>query len=201
MVQRPSRVAGVSTVQGAGLTSVNTKIGQISGRALQQVQRVSLAMENLRQTGRRAAKDIASGFGDAIAGALTFQEGLRSAGDIFKAFGQVALQVLRQVISQLVTAAIISAVIPGAGSFTSVLGGQLGVPGLAQGGVVTGPTLAVVGEGRESEAVLPLSKLSSMMQSGGGSQTVIIEPKVLPSGDITFAQREGDRRRTRVGRG
>ncbi len=44
-------------------------------------------------------------------------------------------------------------------------GAQGGIPGLASGGIVTGPTLALIGEGRESEAVLPLSKLNSMLQN------------------------------------
>ena len=48
------------------------------------------------------------------------------------------------------------------------------MPMLAEGAVVTRPTLAMVGEGRESEAVLPLSKLERLINvnstpaSGGG---------------------------------
>lgn len=44
---------------------------------------------------------------------------------------------------------------------------SLEVPGLAEGGVVTKPTLAWVGEGRESEAILPLSKLQGLMTPNG----------------------------------
>ena len=36
---------------------------------------------------------------------------------------------------------------------------------MATGGVVTRPTLALIGEGTESEAVLPLSVLGSMLKS------------------------------------
>jgi len=43
------------------------------------------------------------------------------------------------------------------------------VPYLATGGIVTAPTLAMVGEGREAEAVLPLSKLEAMLNGRGGS--------------------------------
>lgn len=47
------------------------------------------------------------------------------------------------------------------------------IPYLAEGGVTTGPTLAMIGEGREQEAVLPLSKLEAMINTGGGaSQSV-----------------------------
>lgn len=51
---------------------------------------------------------------------------------------------------------------------------NIGIPRLAEGGIVTSPTLALVGEGRESEAVIPLSKLNSMLDnnSGTGDQKV-----------------------------
>ena len=39
----------------------------------------------------------------------------------------------------------------------------LSIPKLAEGGIVTAPTLAMVGEGRENEAVIPLSKLDAML--------------------------------------
>jgi hypothetical protein len=46
------------------------------------------------------------------------------------------------------------------------------IPLLAKGGIITKPTLAMVGEGRESEAVIPLSKLNSMI-SGGANGLVV----------------------------
>uniref|UniRef100_A0AAU8B914 Minor tail protein n=1 Tax=Dulem virus 34 TaxID=3145752 RepID=A0AAU8B914_9CAUD len=52
------------------------------------------------------------------------------------------------------------------------------IPALASGGVATGPALAMVGEGSEPEAILPLSKLAAMLDSwtkpkpdGGGGDT------------------------------
>jgi phage-related minor tail protein len=39
------------------------------------------------------------------------------------------------------------------------------IPMLASGGIATGPTLAMIGEGRENEAVMPLSKLNGMLNS------------------------------------
>lgn len=73
-------------------------------------------------------------------------------------------------------------------SWVPVVGGQkigfsLGtiptIPALAAGGIATAPTTALIGEGAEPEAVLPLSKLADMIkgylalnrgsqQSGGG---------------------------------
>ena len=37
------------------------------------------------------------------------------------------------------------------------------VPYLAEGGITTGPTMAMIGEGSEQEAVLPLSKLQNLL--------------------------------------
>ncbi|MGW2044633.1 phage tail tape measure protein [Streptomyces sp. NPDC001858] len=40
------------------------------------------------------------------------------------------------------------------------------IPYLADGGITTGPTLAMIGEGREQEAVLPLSRLEQLLNQG-----------------------------------
>ncbi|WP_327376194.1 hypothetical protein OG393_20945 [Streptomyces sp. NBC_01216] len=42
------------------------------------------------------------------------------------------------------------------------------IPYLADGGITTGPTLAMIGEGPEQEAVLPLSRLEQMISMGQG---------------------------------
>lgn len=47
--------------------------------------------------------------------------------------------------------------------------GELGIPQLATGGIVTAPTLAMIGEGSESEAVLPLSKLKALLNDNSSS--------------------------------
>ena len=47
------------------------------------------------------------------------------------------------------------------------------IPKLADGGIVTRPTLAMIGEGREAEAVIPLSKLNNM-----GGNTFVIQTGV-----------------------
>lgn len=63
------------------------------------------------------------------------------------------------------------------------------VPQLASGGIVRSPTMAMIGEGGESEAVLPLSKLASLLGSrasqahGDGSGMVInFSPTIQVSG-------------------
>ena len=60
------------------------------------------------------------------------------------------------------------------------------IPELASGGIATGATPAVIGEGREPEAVLPLSRLDSMLQNagggGGGQISVNFAPVINVSG-------------------
>jgi hypothetical protein len=53
------------------------------------------------------------------------------------------------------------------------------IPMLAQGGIVTSPTLAMIGEGNGPEAVIPLSKLSSMGFGGGGNNGQNITVNVM----------------------
>lgn len=45
------------------------------------------------------------------------------------------------------------------------------VPALASGGIVTKPTLAMIGEGNEKEAVFPLSKLEEFLSNYGSEST------------------------------
>ena len=61
------------------------------------------------------------------------------------------------------------------GGLGKFMGGQFGIQGFAAGGMVTGPTMAMVGEGpgttlSNPEVIAPLDKLQQMM--GGGAVTV-----------------------------
>jgi hypothetical protein len=63
------------------------------------------------------------------------------------------------------------------------VGGFLGglIPGLAEGGIVTKPTIAMIGEGGQSEAVIPLDKLGKM---GGGNITINVTGGLATSAEI-----------------
>jgi hypothetical protein len=76
------------------------------------------------------------------------------------------------------TAAGLASKIPGAG------GGVPFVPFLAHGGVVTRPTLAVVGEAGP-EAVIPLSRLRDT-RPGGSTTTVTVNVTAPPGADQTY---------------
>lgn len=50
--------------------------------------------------------------------------------------------------------------------------GKVNIPQMADGGIVSRPTLAMIGEGNGPEAVIPLSKLDSIMGKGGKGTTI-----------------------------
>ena len=59
----------------------------------------------------------------------------------------------------------------------SGLGGALKLPGFAEGGFVTGPTTAMIGEGGEPEYVIPASKMRSAMgRYAGGARGASVIP-------------------------
>jgi SLT domain-containing protein len=66
------------------------------------------------------------------------------------------------------------------------------IPELAQGGIATRSTLANIGEGREPEAVMPLSKLDRMLSSEGGVN-VTFSPviNITGGGDVYGEVRRG----------
>jgi len=68
------------------------------------------------------------------------------------------------------------------------------IPALAEGGIVTGPTLALIGEGRESEAVIPLSKLPQI--AGASSGSVEVYGKISGQ-DILLSSEKASRTRSR----
>lgn len=64
------------------------------------------------------------------------------------------------------------------------------IPMLANGGITTGPTLAMIGEGTEQEAVLPLSKLEQLINTNGAPGITIEQMNVREDEDIYRIARE-----------
>jgi SLT domain-containing protein len=67
-------------------------------------------------------------------------------------------------------------------------GHGLYIPHMAEGGIVNGPTLAMIGEGNGPEAVIPLSKLGGMGGGGmGGGVTINVNGGISTSNEISQA--------------
>jgi hypothetical protein len=88
-------------------------------------------------------------------------------------------KLLVKLAAMLAAFAAMSILFPGSGlvqgGLGKFMGGQFGIAGFAAGGMVTGPTMAMVGEGpgttlSNPEVIAPLDKLQQMM--GGGAVTV-----------------------------
>jgi TP901 family phage tail tape measure protein len=141
----------------------------------------------------------------------TIQNVLAQGMQDFENFGEIITRTLKAIAAELlataIAAAILNALMPGSGGFAGAfkqisgggIGGALGsmfggVPQLAEGGVVTKPTLAMIGEGGESEAVIPLSKLSGMMGRGGNVNGM------LRGRDIVITNERAGQLLNRIGR-
>ena len=64
----------------------------------------------------------------------------------------------------------------------------MNIPGFAEGGIVTGPTLAMIGEkpGSRGEAVIPLEKMSQVLGSMGGGNRGGELTAVVSGTDLKF---------------
>lgn len=107
---------------------------------------------------------------NAIMNLWTSMEQGMSIGEALKVmFMDLAKQIAAAAIKAAIFQAIMAAFTGGAANANVITGGFgkvfKGLLGLASGGIVTGPTLAMVGEGNESEAVMPLSKLGNLMNN------------------------------------
>jgi len=108
----------------------------------------------------------------------------------WKNAGQIITNALQQMTAQLIAAITKALVfkalmtmfgIPTGASGGVTFGGIIkSAFGFAEGGIVTKPTLAMIGERNEPEAVIPLSKMG---QFGGGAQTIniVLDGQVIAS--------------------
>ena len=128
-----------------------------------------------------ALENIFGGIGDVLGGIVdlftgNFEEGLKKIGS-----GIITLVVspFQWIMDTIV--GIINGLIEGANmvpfvdipllSTPDLIGGAKAAVGLAEGGVVTAPTTALIGEGGEPEAVVPLSKAKGMGFGGNNEET------------------------------
>ena len=68
------------------------------------------------------------------------------------------------------------------------------IPMLANGGIVTGPTLAMIGEGRGPEAVIPLDRMGEFGMGGGNNVTINVnggDPQSVVNALRTYMRQNG----------
>lgn len=116
-----------------------------------------------------------------------FIRGTKSAIDVVHDFGKTVLNMIAKIAAQRLAANMVSGLISalpfggrnsafsfGGTTHSSTFGFNMSNPlGLARGGIVTAPTLAMIGEGRDREAVIPLNN-SVLSAIGGGKNSSVV---------------------------
>ena len=140
------------------------------------IQKTSNAWDEATKKQKEFNNEIRMNFEGAMYNAMTSQENFFDAfiSNFKRALGQMAAARISENLTSILFGAL---TLPTGGG----IGGFLGkILGLANGGLVTGPTLAMVGEGGSTisnpEVVAPLDKLRSMM--GGNVQQIEVQGRL-----------------------
>ena len=146
--------------------------------------------------------------------AMSIAKNLAQGADSWEEYGQTIKNVIRETIGALISEAVMTAALSALKSvpfpFNIIAAGIAAgvartafstmVPEFAEGGLVYGPTTALIGEGvgttaSNPEVVAPLDKLKQYM--GGGNQNIIVEG-VLKGNDIYLSNRNTSINRLRT---
>lgn len=137
-------------------------------------------------------QSIVSGFTSAKDGAIgIFEEMKASVLSVFDGVWESVKSIINNGIS-LINGFIggVNNVVDKANSVAGVHISHVGtIPALANGGITNGPTLAMIGEGKEQEAVMPLSKLKNLINTGsidgkGNSKNSQVSVQVIIQGNV-----------------
>lgn len=153
-------ITGISTAFDTVKTSIETTWTNITGVFTGAVEWVKTTFST----------DIGGAFGKV---ASTMSEKFGAVGDLIKVPINAVINAINWIIDKVNN---IGITLPDWGILGSLAGQSFGVhidpiPTLAKGGVATGPTLAMIGEGKENEAVLPLSRLDALLNANSPSIT------------------------------
>lgn len=187
-----NRVTGVVKLATDGLQKMNLIIPQIKIQA-----------EQLSD----ATVHLAFAFGDTLMSAF---QGLMNGENFFDSIINGIINLTKRLAAAAAAAFILNALLPGAkgmdsaskmSRFKDIFSSLSGVPKFANGGIVSSPTLGLMGEypGARSnpEVIAPLDKLKSMI--GGGQTNVNITGGFKLEGqDLVLALQRADRNRTRI---
>ena len=145
---------------------------QEKGDAAKWIEQTEDELKNVEGMAVSVADNISGEFGsmfsDIMSGTTSIQEGLSNAfANISKMFADMVAQML----VKWAMLQVMKSIFPGMADGGVVSAGSNGVvPKLANGGIVKGPTMAMVGEGRYNEAVVPLPNGKSIpVEMGKGA--------------------------------
>lgn len=206
--------AAIVATDPKGLNAVATGFSDIADKVNTKLKPVIFDAKNMisdfellsQQVGTTVAETFAVGLTDA------FTQMLIGGENAFQQFGKMIQQLIARLLVAAAVAALLSALLPsvfgvkGTSSmqgFGALFSGLAGIPQLANGGIASGPTLAMVGEygGARSnpEVIAPLDKLQSIIGQTGAGGRVEVFGRISGSDILLSNEREGQRRTRRRG--
>jgi tape measure domain-containing protein len=176
-----------------GLQAMGTAVQDITQKAADSLARTQQTMKSF---GLQMANSFQTVFSQIIEGTFNFEQSMVA----------MLKQVFAKAVALLVVFGLLTALTGGIGGsfFTAVEGlkgfmtAGFGIPKFAEGGIVSGPTMAMVGEysgaANNPEVIAPLDKLQSMM----GGQAVQVTGKISGRDILLTSERNAiDRNRVR----
>jgi tape measure domain-containing protein len=154
--------------------------------------------EPFMQSVKQLAGTLQGAFSNLFRGLI---EGTQTFGEFMR---QVLIDLLVKLASMAAAFLVISALIPGGGAalggFGKFMKAGFGLTGFADGGIVSGPTAALVGEyagaRTNPEVIAPLDKLQAMIQGAGGGNVTVTGR--LSGRDILLSSERSNFERNRV---
>jgi hypothetical protein len=216
----PKSMKSVVGAMKAGAVAMSSPIAAMTEQQFKLIQATRQMEKDISSAIQGAATSFAIGIGEMIGSAIAGGEGFKNFGQfalmtlagLLQQVGEMAVQTgialmgikvaLKTLNPAVAIAGGIALIALASGIKTSLskraesIQGGGGIPMLAEGGIATGPTLAMIGEGRGPEAVIPLDKLEGMLGGGFGGQNVVVTGRIQGS-DILISSERAQRERSR----
>ena len=160
---------------------------------LDQAEQKLLRQQQLFEQYGFIASEISTALSDSIVGVIKGTETVEQAfARMFENIGRAFIDMATQMLAQKLFLTVLEAFGGGGGGVGTGIGKFLGgQKPFAEGGYVTGPTRAIVGEGGEPEYVIPESKMADAMQRYAGGATgdnVVNGPSPIGGGGAAIAE-------------
>lgn len=202
-------VRSYSTAVSDMAATTDLTIGQQLSRVFSNLAEIGIdTFQNMKQSAAEFGQVVGQGLGQAF---MTAKQSNESLGEAFKRTGKEAIgSILAEVVAMAIRNAFAAAGASGplalflapalagaaAGAAKSLF--TSAIPAFAQGGMVTGPTLSLLGDNKSGmEAVIPFERMGEFLgKYGGGNQNVNVHGRV-DGRDLVLVQERGLRNQTR----
>jgi len=203
---------GIGSGGGGGGQSEDESGGGTGVKAVEDIKKVEGQAEILKQkflglalTSNMVGEEISNAFMGAF-------ESMLEGENFFKSLIKGLMALIKKLVAAAIAAFVLSTILgglgiggieKGAGGFKKMFGKLSGIGEFAKGGIVSGPTLGLMGEypgaRNNPEVIAPLDKLKSMIGDRGGSSNVQVSGQFALKGqDLVVALQRADRNRNRI---